>query len=1255
MCPVCTVASPEAAAPVETTPGMVAGRYLLQRQLGRGASKDVWLAHDLTLDRGVALARVSGPGAWERLRREARLTARLGGHRHIVTVHDVFEDDGTPCLVARYMTGGSLADRLERTPGGRLEPQEVIAAGREIANALAHAHAHGVVHRDVKPDNVWIDAEGEAALGDFGVAVAEGESAPPAGTPRYAAPEQTLGEAATPLSDLFALGVTLYELLCGVRPFDSKDVFRMRAPAPPSSRVTGVPEALDRLILALVEPDPADRPADAAGVARELDRLITRPNEDVIAPAGVVGRRPELERLRKALTQAWSGTVRTVVIAGESGIGKTTLLDALANDASTRGGVAVRGRGEAEGRPYGVWRPVVRALTGLVAGDPDPALGPLLGAVAGTGGEEQRLRLYDAVADLLAIAAADSPLVVVLDDLHWADASSLRLLAHVVAAETTARVLVAGAYTAGEAAFGDVLEEIEGDSRVERIELAGLDPEAVRALLPAEVAQPAADAIHRRTRGNPFYVAELVRLLSAEDRADDDTTSATLVPARVRDVVRRRVERLGDEVCRVLEVGAVAGRFTIADLSRAAGVSRAAAAAAVDRGLASGLVSGEQPGHFAFAHGIVRDAVRDALPEQRRGAIHEAVAAALIVRRDAGADVPAAQIAHHALAAARAGADPQSAWEAALEAAREAAASLGHAEAASHYAEALEAIALGAEASAAERRATLLALAEATFAAGDIEGARRRYSQAAASARRDGDAHAMAEAALGFSQVHPYGAVDPEGIALLTQALERLPAEDGSLRARSLGLLAIFEPDQERREALIDDALAMAQRLGDEAIVGALYPNQLVVEWRPERAAHRARAAEEVVRVAAQHADHGALAWAYLHRIRDALQAGDIARADADLDRARPVAHATRRSHYRWFLMVSEAGRAAFAGRLEEAERLNDEALALNRQHGDDCYQEYTVHRLVLARLRWRPQDADAAALRGFAARYPQLPVWEAMLASLEWELGDVEAARRSVVLCAHDGFAAVVGSPDFLPAALCLAEAASGAAEPAHVEQLYELLLPHAAANPVLEQPVGDLGPGGAGLGLLAAADDRPQRRRRALRRRAAAGGGVGRAGLGAAHDRRLAGDRRPGAGSRSSSSTAACVLARELGLPGVAARIADEAQPRSDHHAVALDHRLRRVVEAHARVAAVAPVGAPAGAQQEVVGAVAEQRGGVAAVAPTCASNVVERRPVAVGTCRPARPGRAPGRSGAATCATRGSARCGRARCRRRGCSRP
>src|SRR6201989_3238081 len=118
-CPSCTLPSPAAAAPAaDASEGLVAGRYLLQRRLGRGGAKDVWLAHDLTLDRAVALARVGGPDAWERLRREARLTARLGGHRHIVTVHDVFEDAGTPCLVARYMTGGALADPLPRARRG---------------------------------------------------------------------------------------------------------------------------------------------------------------------------------------------------------------------------------------------------------------------------------------------------------------------------------------------------------------------------------------------------------------------------------------------------------------------------------------------------------------------------------------------------------------------------------------------------------------------------------------------------------------------------------------------------------------------------------------------------------------------------------------------------------------------------------------------------------------------------------------------------------------------------------------------------------------------------------------------------------------------------------------------------------------------------------------------------------------------------------------------------------------------------------
>ena len=206
-----------------------------------------------------------------------------------------------------------------------------------------------------------------------------------------------------------------------------------------------------------------------------------------------------------------------------------------------------------------------------------------------------------------------------LDDLHWADASSLRLLAHVVGAEPAARVLLAGAYTAGEvrvpggpAARSRATRASSGSSSP------GSAPDAVRALLPAEAALPTAEVVHPRTRGNPFYVAELVRLMSTEGSPTTRRPSSTLVPTRVREVVRRRVERLGDEACAVLEVGAVAGRFTIADLVRAAGVPRAAAAAALDRGTAAGLVAA------ASRARAVRVRARDRPRRRARGAARAA-------------------------------------------------------------------------------------------------------------------------------------------------------------------------------------------------------------------------------------------------------------------------------------------------------------------------------------------------------------------------------------------------------------------------------------------------------------------------------------------------------------------------------------------------------------------------------------------------------------------------------------------------------
>ena len=278
---------------------LVAGRYLVRGQLGRGAFKEVYLAHDERLDRDVALAIVVAAGASAtaraRVEREARVTGRLGDHPNVVTVYDTGELDGVPYLVLRAMPGGSLADALEAGPP---HAADVPRIGRDVAAALAHAHAHGVVHRDVKPDNVWLAADGTAALGDFGVAHEAGADRLTAdgvvvGTVRYVSPEQIRGEEAGPASDLYALGVTLYELVAGRPPFTGPDIAAVyaqhlgAAPAPPSAYAPGVAHDLERLILALLAKAPEQRPASAADVADALGALT---------PARPAGRAPRAAR-----------------------------------------------------------------------------------------------------------------------------------------------------------------------------------------------------------------------------------------------------------------------------------------------------------------------------------------------------------------------------------------------------------------------------------------------------------------------------------------------------------------------------------------------------------------------------------------------------------------------------------------------------------------------------------------------------------------------------------------------------------------------------------------------------------------------------------------------------------------------------------------------------------------------------------------------------------------------------------------------
>jgi predicted Ser/Thr protein kinase len=255
------------------------GRYEILEEIGRGGMGVVYEARDKRLDRVVAVKRLpdalgADPNAVALLLREARSAARLN-HRNIVTVHDVDRDDGAWFIVMERLEGELLSEVLARQ--GRLSPPAVIRVARQVAAGLAYAHERGIVHRDVKPSNLFVTRDRLVKLMDFGVAKIVEEARRKktliGGTPSYMSPEQAAGEPVDGRTDLYALGATLFELLTGEVPFTRGDPtyhHRLTAPPDPRERAPAIPELLAALVLALLAKRPEARPASAAEVAERL-------------------------------------------------------------------------------------------------------------------------------------------------------------------------------------------------------------------------------------------------------------------------------------------------------------------------------------------------------------------------------------------------------------------------------------------------------------------------------------------------------------------------------------------------------------------------------------------------------------------------------------------------------------------------------------------------------------------------------------------------------------------------------------------------------------------------------------------------------------------------------------------------------------------------------------------------------------------------------------------------------------------------
>src|SRR5215468_6384311 len=441
-----------------------AGRFVVRRLLGEGGQKRVYLVHDTALDRECALSLICGeslgPSTAGRLRREAQAIARVGPHPQIVTIYDIGEEDGRPYIACEYLAGGDLRGAL-RAAGGSLPLERALDVARDICRALAFAHSHGIVHRDVKPENVWLSMDGSAKLGDFGLALAVDRSRLTVegfmlGSASYIAPEQALGQPVDARTDLYSLSCVLYELVTGRPPFtgpDSMSVISQHvhvSPVAPRERNSAIPAALDRLLLRMLAKVKEERPGSAHEVLSELEQLQAgRPSQDQQRNLGAaadllqrfsatdfIGRRNELGQLKSALEQALVGKGGMYCVTGEPGIGKTRLIQELGLYGRVRGARVLSGHcsEDAGALPY---LPILEAMDSCLRDCPSDQIRQLLGSEApqlirlfpqlathvpdlridpASIGEPDRYVLFQAVASVLRKMAEPSGLLLLLED-----------------------------------------------------------------------------------------------------------------------------------------------------------------------------------------------------------------------------------------------------------------------------------------------------------------------------------------------------------------------------------------------------------------------------------------------------------------------------------------------------------------------------------------------------------------------------------------------------------------------------------------------------------------------------------------------------------------------------------------------------------------------------------------------------------------------------------------------------------------------
>jgi class 3 adenylate cyclase/tetratricopeptide (TPR) repeat protein len=819
----------------------------------------------------------------------------------------------------------------------------------------------------------------------------------------------------------------------------------------------GLPEPIETLEVGW---EPLGVHAPASGQVPLPTRLSHRP------AVGVIGRENELALLDAALKRVTDGEGRELIlIAGEPGQGKTTLVSELARLAHERGMTVLLGRCDEEvNAPY---RPFQEALSQFVAHVNEellrehvashggellrmvPALGQRLGVLPPpqtTDPDTERYLLYAAVVGLLEGAARQCPIVVVLDDLHWADKPSLQLLRHLVANTSSARLLIFGTYRDAELSSSHPLNEsLAGLHRepvgVSSINLKGLDDTGVIAFMELAAGHELDDAgvglahqLYRDTDGNPFFVAEVLRNLSESGEIFQDATTGRwtakdtegpfTLPHSVRTVIGTRVSRLGEEATKVLSTASVIGRdFDLDLLAETTKMDEDELIDLLDEAQRAAVVNElpDSTGRYSFSHALVQHTLYEDLGATRRTRLHKAVGEAIERMYGSESDERVGELARHFFLATKPS-DTEKAVTYARRAGEAALKALAPDDGVRYFTQAVELTSHGAALVPEAHIDLMINLGTAQRLAG-VGDFRSTLLDAARRARELGDTERLTRAALANSRgfFSALGEIDSDKVEVIEAALEDLSAAETPDRARLLATLCAeltYHSPLERRLALAEEATAMARRLGDNAALIDVINTCSGAIRVPSTIAAQVGDCAEVLELATilddpyrlqSSANNGRIALLCAGRFDAAAQCSAIVRTVADK---------LRQPTYVWWANLTGAADALLHGDAAKAEELAAAALEIGTQGGEpDAFSFYASQLMSVRRIQGRYGEL-VELVSDVADQNPAVPVYRAVLACCLIEADDEggaqalfdQAAATSFVMPEDSGWIIGVG-----------------------------------------------------------------------------------------------------------------------------------------------------------------------------------------------------------------------------------------------------